>query len=108
MRKMPARFSFRGEISRRVSASFCLLLFLALQLFSSSESLHKWLHPDADSADHHCAVTLFSHGQVNASEAVLPLLAFVAVLFFVLPPLQSAVSFSFDYRFSASRAPPLI
>jgi hypothetical protein len=108
MRKMPAHLSSRSETSRRVSAAFCLLLFLALQLFASSESLHKWIHPDADSADHHCAVTLISHGQVNASEAALPLVAFVAALFFVLPPLRSAVFSSFDYRFSASRAPPLV
>jgi hypothetical protein len=108
MRKMPARFSIRSESSRRVSAAFFLLLFLALQLFASSESLHKWIHPDADSADHHCAITLISHGQVNASEAALPLAAFVAALFFILPRLQSAISSSFDYRFSASRAPPLV
>jgi hypothetical protein len=36
------------------------------------------------------------------------LLAFAAALFFVLPPLQSAVFSPFDYRFSASRAPPLV
>ena len=100
--------SLRGPTSRRVWAAIGLAFFLALQLVASSESLHKLIHPDADSPDHHCAVTLFLQGQVNAAETVLPAVVFIAALFFLLPPLQSAVFSSFDYRFSASRAPPLV
>ena len=99
---------FRNQASRRVWAVICLALFLTLQLFASSEALHKLIHPDADSADHNCAITLLAQGQVNAPEIGLPLVAFVAALFFVVPPLQSAVFSSFDYRFSSSRAPPLV
>jgi hypothetical protein len=108
MRKAMTMLSFRGRTSRRVWAVIGLAFFLALQLLTASEPLHKLIHPDADSADHHCAVTLLAQGQVNASELLLPLVAFVAALFFLLPPLQSAVFSSFDYRFSASRAPPLV
>ena len=100
--------SFRGEKSRRVWAVFGLALFLFVQLLSTSTALHKLVHPDADSASHHCAVTLLSRGQVSATEALVPLVAFVAALFFFLPPFQSAAISSFDYRFSASRAPPLV
>jgi hypothetical protein len=106
MRKAMTMLSFRGRTSRRVWAMIGLVLFLALQLVASSEPLHKLIHADADSADHHCAVTLFSQGQVNAAETVSPLIAFVAALFFLLPLLQSAVFSSFDYRFAPSRAPP--
>jgi len=108
MRKAMTTLSFRGENSRRVWAVFGLALFLALQLVTSSEALHKLIHPDANSAEHQCAVTIFAHGQVNAAESLPPLVAFVAALFFLLPPLQSAVFSSFDYRYSASRAPPVV
>jgi hypothetical protein len=102
MTKLP----YRWRASRRLGAAFGLALFLALQLFASSDALHRWIHADANSADHHCAVTLFSHGQVNAAESLAPLAAFVAAMFFLLPPLQSAVFSSVEYRFSPSRAPP--
>lgn len=99
--------SFRRQTSRRVTGIICLLLLLTLQLFASSESLHKLIHPDADSPDHHCAVTMLAHGQVDASEALPLLVGFVAFLFFVLPLFKSAEYSFFDYRFSSSRAPPL-
>jgi hypothetical protein len=107
MKKAMTQLSLRGGPSRRVCAALGLALFLTLLLFTSSEALHKLIHSDADSPAHHCAVTLFLHGQVNASETFSPPLAFIAALFFFLPPLPSAVFSSFDYRFSASRAPPL-
>jgi hypothetical protein len=98
--------SLRGRTSRRVWAMMGLALFLTLQLFTVCEPLHKLIHADADSPEHHCAVTLFSHGQVTTAETVAPLIGFVAALFFLLPPLQSAVFSSFDFRFAPSRAPP--
>ena len=98
--------SFRGENSRRVWAVFGLALFLFVQLLSTSTVLHKLVHSDADSVSHHCAVTMFSRGQVSATEVLVPLVAFVAALIFLLPPFQSAVLSPVAYRFSASRAPP--
>ena len=108
MRKAMTTLSFRNANYRRVWAVFGLVLFLTLQLLSSSAALHKLIHEDADSSDHHCAITLFTHGQVSTTETIAPLVAFVASLFFVLPILQSAEFPSFDYRFSASRAPPRV
>ena len=98
--------SFRDGNSRRAWAVFGLALFLFVQLLTTSSALHKLVHSDAGSASHHCAVTLLSRGQIDAADVVAPLVAFVAALFFLLPPFQSAVLASFDYRFSASRAPP--
>lgn len=100
--------SFRNPVRRRVWAVISLAGFLALLLFTSSERLHKLIHPDADSPNHECAVTMLAHGQVNAAVAPPVLASFVPTLIFVLPPLQSATGSSFDYRFSASRAPPLV
>jgi hypothetical protein len=106
MRKTITRLSFRNQAFRRAWAAAGLALFLTLLLFTSSEGLHKLIHADADSPDHHCAVTLFLQGQVNADETALPVIAFFAALFFLLPPLQSAVFSSIDFRFAPSRAPP--
>lgn len=99
--------SFRRQTSRRATGIICLVLLLTLQLFASSESLHKLIHPDADSPDHHCAITMLAHGQVDAPAALPLLTSFVATLFFVVPLLESAKYSFFDYRFSSSRAPPL-
>jgi hypothetical protein len=107
MRNAMTMLSLRGRTSRRLWGVIGLALFLTLQLFTVCEPLHKLIHPDADSEDHHCAVTLFSHGQVTTAETVLPLIGFVAALFFLLPPLQSAVFSPVDFRFAPSRAPPL-
>jgi hypothetical protein len=106
MRKAMTMFSLRDGTSRRIWAVIGLAFFLALQLVTASEPLHKLIHADADSADHHCAVTSFLQGQVNTAETVSSLVAFVAAILFLLPPLQSAVFSSFDYRFAPSRAPP--
>jgi hypothetical protein len=106
MRKAMTALSFRDAHFRRAWAAFGLVLFLTLQFLTSSTALHKLIHADADSIDHHCAVTLFARGQVSTAETVVPLVAFVAALIFLLPVLQSAEFSSFAYRFSASRAPP--
>lgn len=108
MRKAIAIFSFRNPAARRAGAVVSLVFFLALLLFTSSHRLHKLIHPDADSPDHQCAITMLAHGQVNASALPPVLVAFVATLFFLLPPLQSALVSSFEYRFCPSRAPPLV
>jgi len=98
--------SFRDANFRRVWAAFGLVLFLTLQLLTTSTALHKLIHADANSVDHHCAITLFTRGQVSTAETVAPLVAFVAALFFLLPVLQSAGFPSPEYSFSSSRAPP--
>ena len=98
--------SFRDANFRRAWAAFALVLFLTLQVLATSAALHKLIHADAGSPDHHCVITLFARGQVSTAETIVPLVAFVAALFFVLPMLRSAEVSSFAYRFSFSRAPP--
>ena len=106
MRSALTRFASRDGSFRRVGAIVCLGLFLTLQLFASSALLHKAVHADADSAGHHCVITLLSHGQVNAADVAPIVATFVAVTFFLLPLISSAVLSSFDYRFAPSRGPP--
>src|SRR6185312_34073 len=90
MRKAMTVLSFRDANFRRIWAAFGLVLFLTLQLLTSSAALHKLIHADADSVNHHCAITLFTRGQVSTAETVVPLVGFVAALFFLLPVLRSA------------------
>lgn len=108
MRKALTMLSFRNRASRRGWAVVSLGIFLTLLLFTSSHSLHKLIHPDADSPDHQCAITMLVHGQVNAPVVPPVLIAFAFALLFVLPPARLLAFSSFDYRFSASRAPPLV
>ena len=91
----------------RILAAFLALQILFLSAMAASPTLHRAIHHDADSSDHECAVTLFVHGQVNAGVTV-PVVAVVAALFggdLLLP--RTFVFAQADYRYSASRAPPL-
>jgi hypothetical protein len=106
MRRLMTMLSFRKQAPRRVWSVGCLAAFLTLLLFTSSESLHKLIHPDADSPDHECAITMLAHGQVNAPAVPPVLVVFAAGIFFLLPLFETAEFSSFDYRFCFSRAPP--
>jgi hypothetical protein len=106
MRKAMTLLSFRKTAPRRIWSVVCLAGFIALLLFTSSSQLHRLIHPDADSADHECAITMLAHGQLDAPVVPPVLVAFVAAVFFLLPLFQSAVISSFDYRLCPSRAPP--
>jgi hypothetical protein len=106
MNRLAAQLNFDVQPIRRLSALLCLALFLALQVFASSDALHQSLHADAGSSSHHCAITLLTGGQISVP--ILPVLgiALAAALLFSLPPVSLVALSSFDYRFSACRAPP--
>jgi len=38
-----------------------------LNAMAASPQLHEFFHPDAGQAEHHCAVTLFAHGQIDSA-----------------------------------------
>jgi hypothetical protein len=54
-----------------IAVSLMLLLWLQLAM-AASETLHKFIHADADQPGHECAVTLFAHGQVETSPVDVP------------------------------------
>ena len=56
-----------------VAVTQVLLLWLQLAM-AASETLHKFIHADADQPGHECAVTLFAHGQVETSPVDVPVL----------------------------------
>ena len=80
-------------------------MVLLLNALAASPGLHQILHPDANHADHQCAVTMFAHGQVDASSVdfILP----VPVLAEVSQPSAPVEIFtSFLEQLPAGRAPP--
>jgi hypothetical protein len=107
MKAAATGFALPSRNSRRWWAAVCLALFLTLQLFAASSSLHRALHPDAAAPSHHCVITLLSQGQLNAPEVFTGCLVFVAALLFSRPSLHAIPASSFDYRLSPSRAPPV-
>jgi|SRR5215469_2988505 len=106
MKVLRKLLALRDGKSRRLWALFSLALFLTLQLFLSAPLLHGLIHPGADSPNHHCVITVFTHGCVDAADTSLPAVTVFLGVTFCLLILTSAVFSSFDYRLSPSRAPP--
>jgi len=57
---------------KQAKAGFLAILFLLLLAFATSPGLHRAIHSDASEATHHCAITLLSHGQIDAPVFDLP------------------------------------
>lgn len=90
---------------RPTVASLLLGCLLTVQAMAAFPALHALVHPDADDPAHECAVTLFCHGQVDASPSAVPILpAPELVTFTELPP--QVVFVSTDVRLIPSRGPP--
>ncbi len=91
---------------KRQGASALLLgLFLSLQALAAFPALHALVHPDACDPDHECAVTLFSHGQVDASPAAAPVFCAPERLIFS-QSLPRIIFVSADIRLLPGRGPP--
>jgi hypothetical protein len=99
-------FSMKGFRKKRQGVSALLLvLFLSLQAMATFPALHALVHHDACDPDHECAVTLFSHGQVDAPGTAAPVFcAPVRLVFSQTPP--RIIFVSADIRLLPSRGPP--
>jgi hypothetical protein len=65
---------------RPIPGGLLIAVVLLLNLLAASPTLHESFHPDAGKAQHHCAVTLFAHGQADSVTVdVSPAIATVAV-----------------------------
>ncbi len=95
-----------ATVVRKAGAVLLCAFVLFLAALAASPSLHEWLHHDANEPDHECAVTLFLHGQVNAT-TIVPVMAVAFALFGGIALLaETFVVPSTEYRFCPSRAPP--
>ena len=81
-------------------------LVLLLNVLAASPSLHEWFHADAGQGEHQCAVTLFAHGQMDASAvevaAVSPLVSVATVPQIPFTAFTPAIE-----NLPAGRAPPV-
>jgi hypothetical protein len=92
--------------ARGFTALLLVGLVLLLDALAAVPRLHECLHHDAAQSAHHCAVTLFAHGQVDAAGGETPLavslnpveLTFVAVVSTYAPAIG---------HLPAERAPPV-
>jgi hypothetical protein len=96
-----------GALLKKVSASLLIVLVLVLSSLAASPALHKLVHPDADSAEHACAITMFAHGQIAAAD-VAPIVAGIAVLFGGVALLTETLFLPrLNHCFSYGRGPPV-
>ena len=99
-------FSMKGFRKKRQRAcAFLLFLFLSLQALVVVPALHELVHPDASNAGDECAVTLFSHGQIDASSAVVPVFC-APERVIISQALPGVIFVSTDIRLLPSRGPP--
>jgi hypothetical protein len=94
----------RGTL--RILAVLGFVLFVCLQVFAASATLHQAIHSEAGTPGHHCVITLLTQGQVSPMTVALELAACVAVVLLCLPPPLAPAPAFFLYRLSPSRAPP--
>jgi hypothetical protein len=89
-----------------VVASLLTGLVLLLNALASSPELHEWFHADASQAEHHCAVTLFAHGQMDSATVEVSALAPV-VSVDSAPQIVFSVFAPAIENLPAGRAPPV-
>ena len=94
-------------VLQSMAAMLMLVLFLGLQFLSASPALHQSLHADAGHADHQCAVTAISQGQVDHAPVALTVMPLVPTETISLSPLE--VSFaSAPSSLLSGRGPPVL
>jgi hypothetical protein len=63
MRKVRRAFCCSNQL--RATVAVVLMLYVVLATFAASPALHQAIHSDATNPDHHCAITLLAHGQIE-------------------------------------------
>ena len=86
---MTTRHQQLNGLLRAAALGQLLLLGFILWLAADREA-HECFHPDADKADHDCAVTLLAQGKTDVSIAP-PVVVSAPQTFFFLPSLRLAM-----------------
>jgi hypothetical protein len=92
---------------KRAKAALLLGLLLSVLAMVTSATLHKVVHPDANKADHYCAVTMLASGQVDAAPSAvsLPEVSLTAVVANRFEVSSVAVP---SFNLPLSRGPPAL
>jgi hypothetical protein len=88
------------------AAGLMFVLWLGSFLLASSPELHRLLHSDAQSPNHHCLVTQIKEHSVVSGCAALSAPVFTPTTFAPVRCAEFQFVPSCDYRLSPSRAPP--
>lgn len=83
-----------------------ILLVLFLNLLAASLPLHEHFHADAGKTHHHCAVTIFAHGQVDAPVVAVALPVPAAFVEF-LPQFSVSIPNALVANLPPGRGPPV-
>jgi hypothetical protein len=97
--------------TRKYQRAFIVYALIAHLLLicaaAASPAIHEWMHPDADCADHECAVTLYVSGACH--ETAPPVLALApdrVLLLDALPPERAVFDSSYRFNGILEHAPP--
>lgn len=101
---MKRHFKAHGQA---VLASLLAGIVLLLDAMVACPGLHELIHKDADSAEHHCAVTMFAHG--HADSATVEVSAVVLVVSIeAIPQISFSVFAPAIENLPPGRAPPVL
>ena len=87
-------------------AALLVGLILLLNAMAACPALHELIHKDADEADHHCAVTMFAHGQVESTTCDIPVVT-PTILIEATSQIEFSIFSPTIENLPPGRAPPL-
>jgi len=82
-------------------------MVLLLDAMAACPDLHELIHKDAGEAGHHCAVTMFAHGQVESAASDVPVVT-PAVWFETVPHAKFSAFGTVVENLPHGRAPPSV
>jgi len=84
------------------------VLWIGTVLLGSSPELHRLLHSDANSPNHHCVVTQVKEHSVLSGIAIVTVPVAPTATLTAIPRSEFQFVSTSDYRLSPSRAPPFL
>ena len=95
------------RFGRSALAAWLVGMVLLLDAMATSPALHELIHKDAGEVDHHCAVTMFAHGQVESAACDVPVVT-PTVWFETIPLAKFSVASTVVENLPHGRAPPSV
>lgn len=97
----------QNKVIVKGASSLLVILYLLLALVSHLPQLHSLIHKDANSEQHHCAITLISQSQVLSSDTAVCIVQQPHIII-DLGCNSSDVINTVDSPSNFSRAPPFV
>jgi len=96
------------KAGKYAAAGLMFVLWTWTFLLASSSELHRLLHSDAQSQNHHCVVTQVKEHAILSGISIVEVPVFPMVVLAQVPRHEFQFLSSSYYRLSPSRAPPFI